>query len=58
MTDQYVAERGGGKNGTAYNEKDHEVLDLCRPVSRRVVCRATGSDARLIAAALNASARQ
>lgn len=56
MHTQYVAERGSGSNGTAYNEKDHEVLDLSRPPSRRVVCRATGSDARLIATALNASA--
>lgn len=54
--DRYVAERGGGSSGTAYNEKDHEVLDQERAASKRVICRATGSDARLIAAALNASA--
>lgn len=36
-------------------ENDWEVLDLGRIATRRVLCRATRSDALIIAAALNAS---
>lgn len=55
MSARYVAERGSGSNGTAYNIKDWEVLDLERAPARRVMCRATESDALTIAAALNSN---
>lgn len=55
MSARYVAERGSGSNGTAYNTKDWEVLDLERQPSRRAMCRATESDALIIAAALNSN---
>jgi hypothetical protein len=50
---RYVAERGGGSSGTAYNRLDWEVLDLERTAGRRVICRARYRDAHLIAEALN-----
>lgn len=54
MSERYVAERGSGSSGTAYNTRDHEVIDNERTAGSRVICRANGVDARLIAAALNA----
>jgi len=51
---QYVVERGSGSNGTAYNKRDHEVIDLERKPGSRVVARATCLDAELICRALNA----
>lgn len=53
MPDRYVAERGSGSNGTAYNRQDWEVIDTERNAGRRIVCRAQRADAVLIAAALN-----
>lgn len=50
---RYIVERGGGSSGTAYNKLDHEVLDRERPAGARIVARACGRDARLIAWALN-----
>lgn len=50
---RYVAERGSGVRGTAYNELDWEVLDKEAPAGRRVLCRTTQTNARLIAYALN-----
>lgn len=58
MSARYVAERGSGSNGTAYNIKDWEVLDRERHPSRRVICRASESDALMIAEALNDSEAQ
>lgn len=55
MSARYVSERGGGSQGTAYNAKDHEVIDTERPAGNRVLCRATWRDAMLIVAALNAT---
>jgi hypothetical protein len=52
---RYVAERGSGSAGTAYNRLDWEVLDRTRRAARQLVCRATRDDALLIAAALNAN---
>lgn len=54
MSARYVAERGSATCGTAYNARDWEVLDTERQAGSRVVCRAAGADARMIAAALNA----
>lgn len=56
MSERYVAERGSGSHGTAYNKLDHEVIDTERKPGNRIVCRATGPDARDIAAALNRGA--
>ena len=53
MTERFIAERGSGRHGTAYNTRDWEVLDTERKPGNRVVCRANGTDAREIAAALN-----
>lgn len=53
--ERYTVERGSGSSGTAYNFRDHEVIDTARTGRNRVMCRATGSDARAIAAALNAA---
>lgn len=55
MNERYVVERGSGSSGTAYNKRDHEVLDTTRIAANRVLCRATAADAKIIAAALNAS---
>lgn len=52
---RYVAERGCGSAGTAYNRLDWEVLDRTRRAARQLVCRATREDALLIAAAMNAN---
>jgi hypothetical protein len=51
---QYVVERGSGSTGTAYNKRDHEVIDLERKPGSRVIARATCLDAELICRALNA----
>ena len=53
MTERFIAERGSGRQGTAYNTRDWEVLDTERKAGNRVVCRANGKDAHDIAAALN-----
>lgn len=50
---RYVAERGSGTNGTAYNRQDYEVLDTSRPAGRRIVARAARKDAEMIADSLN-----
>jgi hypothetical protein len=50
---RYIAERGSGSNGTAYNQRDYEVIDQDRVAGRRVVGRANRADAQLIAWALN-----
>ena len=50
---RYTAERGSGNAGTVYNKLDHEVLDRDAPAGRQVICRATATNARLIAFALN-----
>jgi hypothetical protein len=54
---QYVVERGSGSTGTAYNKRDHEVIDLERKPGNRIVARATCLDAELICRALNAFGR-
>ena len=53
MTERFIAERGSGRHGTAYNTRDWEVLDTERKAGNRIVCRANGKDAHEIAAALN-----
>lgn len=58
MSERYVAERGSGSHGTAYNKLDYEVLDRERKPGNRIVCRATRSDAVEIAAALNRATEQ
>lgn len=56
-SDQYIVERGSGTSGTAYNKRDHEVIDLERKAGNRIVARATRLDAELICRALNAFGR-
>lgn len=50
---RYVAERGGGSSGTAYNKLDWEVLDRDGAPGRALVCRTNQTNARLITFALN-----
>ena len=50
---RYVAERGPGGNGTAYNKMDWMVLDRTAPAGGQLICRTNLSNARLITFALN-----
>jgi hypothetical protein len=54
---RFAVERGSGASGTAYNRFDWEVLDHEAPAGRRIICRATCQNARMIAAALNGTPR-
>jgi hypothetical protein len=50
---RYVAQRGPGGNGTAYNKMDWMVLDRTAPAGGQLICRTSLSNARLITFALN-----
>ena len=50
---RYVAQRGPGGNGTAYNKMDWMVLDRAAPAGGQLICRTNLGNARLITFALN-----